>query len=394
MNNQARMNLDYSKQAVARMGLAKPAKNSDRHKLIRRAEIQEQRGITQVIKQLKPIRNLVVNRGGCECGRQVAKQPSNITILRATNGEVLPGNPASRVVLSSLHTEWHNLLIEEHQIPSFEWNDVKHIQHVVGVNLGRPVTTEVMRGGRFRRIYHKTGTISLFPSHQPISSRMKVETKGSAEGLFIAIDPVFFNQTAAALEIDPDRVELVEQRGVTDPTLRHLAMALRDGLKGGRAGDSMYGESLSTALVVHLLREYGGIQARHQFAHSGLSREQLRRVLEYIHDRLETALTVSGVARTVHMSPYHFARLFKQSTGQSPYRYVVQARVKKAKELLISGRFRIVEITHRLGFADQSHFTRHFKRIFGITPKVLQSKPYVAQISSKDPQEYSREQLA
>jgi AraC family transcriptional regulator len=60
----------------------------------------------------------------------------------------------------------------------------------------------------------------------------------------------------------------------------------------------------------------------------GLSREKLNRAIEYIQDQLGTDLTVSGIARTVYMSPYHFTRLFKQSTGQSPYRYVIHARVK------------------------------------------------------------------
>ena len=96
--------------------------------------------------------------------------------------------------------------------------------------------------------------------------------------------------------------------------------------------------------------------------------------VEYIQDQLESGLSVSGIARTVHMSPFHFARLFKQSTGKSPYRYVVQARAKRAKDLLKSGKFSIIEIAHRLGFADQSHMTRQLKDVFGTTPKMLQAR--------------------
>jgi AraC family transcriptional regulator len=74
------------------------------------------------------------------------------------------------------------------------------------------------------------------------------------------------------------------------------------------------------------------------------------------------------------MSPFHFARLFKQSTGNSPYRYVLQARANRAKELLKSGKFSIIEIAHRLGFADQSHLTRQLKDVFGATPKMLRAR--------------------
>jgi AraC family transcriptional regulator len=71
------------------------------------------------------------------------------------------------------------------------------------------------------------------------------------------------------------------------------------------------------------------------------------------------------------MSPDYFARLFKASTGQPPHQYVVEARVRKAKELLTTGQFTISEAAHQVGFVDQSHLSRHFKRVFGLAPKRL-----------------------
>jgi AraC family transcriptional regulator len=96
------------------------------------------------------------------------------------------------------------------------------------------------------------------------------------------------------------------------------------------------------------------------------------RAVEYIHDQLHTDLTVARIASAVHISPYHFTRLFKKATGQSPYRYVIEARTKKAKELLTTGKFSMSEIAHQVGFADQSHLTHRVKDFFGVTPKMLQ----------------------
>ena len=98
------------------------------------------------------------------------------------------------------------------------------------------------------------------------------------------------------------------------------------------------------------------------------------RVIEYIQDQLDTDLAVSGIAQAVYMSPYHFTRLFKESTGQSPHQYVVEARVRKAKELLTTGKFTISEAAYHVGFVDQSHLTRHFTRVFGLPPKRLLSR--------------------
>ena len=108
--------------------------------------------------------------------------------------------------------------------------------------------------------------------------------------------------------------------------------------------------------------------------YGGLPRAKLVRALEYIQDQLDTDLTVSGIAQAVDLSPYHFTRLFKESTGQSPHQYVVDARVRKAKELLTTGKLTISEAAFHLGFADQSHLTRHFKRVFGLPPKRLLSR--------------------
>ena len=201
----------------------------------------------------------------------------------------------------------------------------------------------------------------------------KVEND-SVDVLYVALDPVFVSRAAADLEVYPDSVEFTERERDADFAFRHIAMALHAGAQAGRATDQMYGESLSTALVVHLLREYGGISMGQQYGREGLSREKLKRSLEYIQEQLQTDLTVAAIARTVHMSSHHFARLFKKATGQSPYRYVFESRARKARELLASGRFAIAEVAQQTGFADQSHLTRSLKQVFGVTPKALLNK--------------------
>jgi AraC family transcriptional regulator len=143
------------------------------------------------------------------------------------------------------------------------------------------------------------------------------------------------------------------------------------GVQSAAALDRMYGEALSTALAVHLLREYGATAPGPKRQYGRLPRKKLARALEYVQDQLEADLTVSGIAQAVGMSPDHFTRQFKESTGQSPYQYVVEARVRKAKELLTTGKFTISEAAFHVGFVDQSHLTRHFKRVFGLSPKKL-----------------------
>jgi AraC family transcriptional regulator len=298
------------------------------------------------------------------------KYPHNFP-LWCTNGELLPGCFPSRLILSSVGTKWNEVVVEQHHFPSRELADVMVKQHVIAVTLGHPIICEFKKEGRFQRVYKPRGAISFCPSRQPFFSRLNVEGGIFANALFLTLDPVFVRGVAEGLELDSDRIELIEHRGRTDPSLHHIAMALRAGVQTGDALDRMYGEALSTALAVHLLRGYGAAVLAPKRQYGGLPRATLVRAVEFIQDQLDTDLTVSGIAQAVGMSPYYFTRLFKESTGQSPHQYVVEARVKKAKELLTTGKFTIGETAHRVGFVDQSHLTRHFKRVFGLPPKRL-----------------------
>jgi len=300
------------------------------------------------------------------------KHPHSIPLCH-TNGEPFPGGTPSRVVLSSVGTKWNDLVVEQHVCPSFEVADVMFKRHVIAINIGHSFTWEFKKEGRFQRVFKARGAISFCPSDQLFSGRLKVEKSVFANFLLLVLDPVFVSRVAEELELDADRIELVERRG-TDPTLHHVALALQAGVQSGAALDRLYGEALSTALAVYLLREYGAAVVGPKRQYGGLSREKLVRAVAYIQDQLDTDLTVSGIAQAVGLSPNHFTKLFKESTGQSPYQYVVEARVRKAKELLTTAKFTISEAAHQVGFVDQSHLTRHFKRVFGLPPRRLLSR--------------------
>jgi hypothetical protein len=117
--------------------------------------------------------------------------------------------------------------------------DITYKRHVVILNLGRCTTWEFKKAGRFRSFFKQRGAISLFPSHQPFSGQLKVERGLSANVLLLALEHVFVNRTAVGLELDSDRIELVEQRRSADPTIQHIAMALLAGVRTGAACDPM-----------------------------------------------------------------------------------------------------------------------------------------------------------
>jgi AraC family transcriptional regulator len=214
------------------------------------------------------------------------------------------------------------------------------------------------------------GSLTLIPAGQPSQWRWR----GASESTHILLDPQLLARVAAeALDLNPDRVELPPFCGLSHPALQAAVLGLAVELKEGGPGGSLLAASLGNVLAVHLLRQFAGAPAD---AHAGavLPRHKLRAVLDYIHDHLDAELSLDHLAAAAHLSPYHFARLFRNSTGLPPHQYVIARRVERAKELL--GRRDLLPlalVAVETGFSSQSHFTRHFKRLVGVTPRLFQA---------------------
>jgi AraC family transcriptional regulator len=214
------------------------------------------------------------------------------------------------------------------------------------------------------------GSLLVLPAGTP----SRWEWRGACDSSQIQLEPQLLTRVAAeALDLNPDRVELPPVHDLSHPQLRATVQALDAEVTAGSPGGRLLAESLGNVLAVQLLREFVAPTKAGPPTDGVLPRGRLRAVLEYIHEHLEAEVSLEHLAAVAHMSPYHFARLFKNSTGLPPHQYVIARRVERAKELLRErDRPPLAEVATEVGFADQSHFTRHFKRLVGVTPRQFQ----------------------
>jgi AraC family transcriptional regulator len=211
------------------------------------------------------------------------------------------------------------------------------------------------------------GSINVVPA----GSSVQWEREGSMDLLFIYLEPSLVARVAAeSFELDSSRTVLPPLSGVVVPELRSAMLAMDAELKAGAVGDSLLAESFANVLAVQLIRHITGRRKLKASADGVLPRPKLRLVVEYIMENLEGNPTLEQMAAVVHLSPYHFARQFKVATGLAPHQYVIARRVERAQELLRTDReVGMAEVAIRSGFASQSHFCLHFRRIVGITPR-------------------------
>jgi AraC family transcriptional regulator len=123
---------------------------------------------------------------------------------------------------------------------------------------------------------------------------------------------------------------------------------------------------------------------RHRFR-GGLAGGALRRVRAYIDDHIGERISLDELALQAGISRFHFARQFRLSTGESPMGYLRRARIERSKTILQSRATTIAEVAARLGFSDQSHFTRTFGRLVGVSPgSFARSDEWSAQVAMAD----------
>jgi AraC-like DNA-binding protein len=123
--------------------------------------------------------------------------------------------------------------------------------------------------------------------------------------------------------------------------------------------------TILTSMLAELILRYGDMPPI--LRHVGSQRNAIERVCEYIREHFNRTLSLEELAGVACLSPFHFHRLFVKNTGMSPHEYVIQIRIDRARELLLKGNS-IAEVSTDVGFVDQSHFTRFFKRVVGIAP--------------------------
>ncbi len=199
--------------------------------------------------------------------------------------------------------------------------------------------------------------------------------EGAAESLLLSLPPTLTKKTALQdTNYDPTCLEFIPRIGHADPLVHAIGQAILGELQAGGLLGTLYLESLFRTLAIHLLREHAVFAKTPTPINGKLPPEALHRVRDYVHAHLSEEITLEALAALVHLSPYHFAHTFKAATGLPPYQYVLHCRVERAKSLLTSGKYTISAVAHAVGFASQSHLTRHVKKQLGVTPGALLPK--------------------
>lgn len=156
--------------------------------------------------------------------------------------------------------------------------------------------------------------------------------------------------------------------GMDDPVVWHLISALLPSLAKPEEASTVFVDHVALALADHVARTYGGMADARRVPRGGLAPWQERRVKELLRSDLSGEMSLTRLAAECGLSVRHFSRAFRQSTGVPPHRWLLKLRVERAKELLRKPSLSLTDVALSCGFSDQSHFTRVFTAMVGLSP--------------------------
>lgn len=255
-------------------------------------------------------------------------------------------------ILWSSGNRWKNLVLESHSFDKCSQIDL--LDKRQSLIIGMPTLIDTQQNAK-KDIYktNSGGNVCLYSMERP-----KRVCLHHQQALLIIL----------SLDVFSLKVELIENHQFEDEQLKYIGMALQAEAQSGYLSGQIYGESLCTALSVHLLNYYSSKKTPVPKQKGGMSPCQLNRVIGFINNNLQEDLSLTNLAEIAGLSKYRFAHNFKKTTGSAPHQFVIQTRLERAKQMLRKTDKTITEITYSVGYSCPSRFTLSFHKEIGMTP--------------------------
>ena len=155
---------------------------------------------------------------------------------------------------------------------------------------------------------------------------------------------------------------------VNDATIAALGGTILPALSHPQQANRLFVDHVSQAVGIHVASTYGGLRPVSRPARGGLAPWQERRAKEVLSANLDGGVPLKEVARECRLSVSHFSRAFRRTMGVAPHNWLLTRRIEVAKEKLRNRRLSLLDVALACGFADQSHLTRVFTGMVGVSP--------------------------
>lgn len=243
-------------------------------------------------------------------------------------------------------------------------------RHVLCLHVGDPVPVTYRVSRHERRGVRIHGQFCVVPERT--TTRWIVSRP--ARSLLLCLTPSLWQETAETMGVG--QPELAPSIHIRDAQIERIGWMMQAEDQDGYPGGRLFADSVGSALAVRLLALQSPARASLCERSRALPAWRLRRVIEYVEAHLDEDLTLTELAGVAGFSVSHFKPLFKQAVGVAVHRFVLERRVERARVRLMEGKQSRTDIALEAGFAHPSHMARSMRRVLGLSPSQVASRPF------------------
>jgi AraC family transcriptional regulator len=205
----------------------------------------------------------------------------------------------------------------------------------------------------------------------PAKTPFRRSIRGQPDVVLLHFSTVTLRSIAEEMFDDSsDSVELIPKLAVADQTAERLIGLLFHEAVSPELGAPLMVESLTRAIMVHVLRTHSNLSNSAPQTSGAISPGRVKRVVEYMRENLDKTLRLTELAAIANLSPSRFVRAFHTAVGKPPHRFLIQLRIEEACRLLEESDLPVIEVGLRCGFEQPSHFASMFRNVVGMPPSV------------------------
>ena len=294
--------------------------------------------------------------------QEAARSPGRVAVLRDSRLVPLMGDSHDHIPIRE--QPWKDVALEQHVVRRGEIPEHEHPNLCLHLQLEGDRAFEWWQSGRNGIEDTQPGSLIIIPP----GTRDRLRWQGPSERLILSVEDKALEQLAFQLGARHPP-EIRGSWSTSDPPLRILISEMGREAREGWPLGALYANLLALSLQTNLIKNHSHEVIALPSLKGGLSVRKLKSAMEYVSAHLAEDISLNQIADEMGISPSHFAHQFRNSTGATPYQYLLQQRLERAKSLLVTTKLPIQNVSFLTGFTYPANFVRTFRQRVGQPPE-------------------------
>lgn len=286
-----------------------------------------------------------------------------IKYLNAENREPSNCGEPLEIELSSRNLQWDGILVEKGRSKYFQPNNVITSSFYFALELENSYSWSAkLEDENSLELKSNPSDIWINPPFTAFTHKIDEPCKF----LIITIEEEVLLKY---IKVEKEKLRFLRNYNIQDKTIEYIMHLFLEEVKNQGENGKEHIENLVKLLANYFLKNYSNYEdLKNKSKSSYINGEAMEKINQLLEENLVDGISILEMAKILNMSKFHFLNEFKKINGITPYKYLIEFKIKKAMELLKKSNKSIVEIGLELGFNDNSHFTRTFKKQIGKSP--------------------------